>query len=196
MPQLYLLRHAKSSWSTPLTGDHERPLAPRGEATAPLIAEEMKARGFVPDHILCSTAKRARQTLDLVLNKMAIKPPTCIEAKIYDAAPQDLIDLISQNAPNCQNLLLVGHNPAIHYAAAQMSLRGDDQALMKLEQKYPTAGLAVIDFDESKWHDGDVSNGYLTAFITPRTLVAGGPDAGDAAVDEVDTAGATPLGAE
>lgn len=172
MPQLYLLRHAKSSWATPLTGDHERTLAPRGEETAPLIAAEMSARSFVPDLVLCSTAVRARQTLSLVLKTMEISPPTHIEASIYDAAPQDLIDLITAQAPNCQKLLLVGHNPSIHYAAAQLSPNGDNEALARLEQKYPTAGLAVIEFDKADWDNGGLGNGHLKSFITPRGLAA------------------------
>src|SRR5260221_13822701 len=67
MKTLLLLRHAKSSWDNPGGRDFDRPLAPRGRRTAPLIGGHLRDRQLLPDLVLCSTARRARETYDLVV---------------------------------------------------------------------------------------------------------------------------------
>jgi len=99
VPQLYLLRHAKSSWNTPLAGDHERPLAARGQAAAPRIGAEMKRRDLVPDLVLCSTAARTRATLTLVLDAMGIAPKTVFDRRVYDACAEEFLSLVSEFCP-------------------------------------------------------------------------------------------------
>ena len=66
MLSLYLLRHAKSSWSDPALPDHERPLSPRGRRDAKRIADHLLELGIEPALVLCSTAARTRETLELV----------------------------------------------------------------------------------------------------------------------------------
>jgi phosphohistidine phosphatase SixA len=66
MHTLYLLRHAKSSWADPTLLDHERPLAPRGRRDAKRIATHLAQLGIEPELVLCSTAARTRETLELV----------------------------------------------------------------------------------------------------------------------------------
>ena len=70
MKRVWLLRHAKSSWDDELLGDHERPLAPRGRKAAARIARWAAANGLRPDLVLCSTAVRARATLEIVLPEL------------------------------------------------------------------------------------------------------------------------------
>ncbi|MBV9338789.1 MAG: histidine phosphatase family protein, partial [Solirubrobacterales bacterium] len=64
--QLYVLRHAKSSWDDPMLDDHDRPLAPRGRKAAKLIGEHIQKAGIEPDQVLCSSSRRTRETLDAV----------------------------------------------------------------------------------------------------------------------------------
>src|SRR4051812_14108350 len=64
--RLLLLRHAKSDWSGNL-GDHDRPLAPRGRKATPRIGACMRKRGYVPAAVVCSTAERTKETLELLL---------------------------------------------------------------------------------------------------------------------------------
>ncbi|MFC5585479.1 SixA phosphatase family protein [Nitratireductor kimnyeongensis] len=66
MKELLLLRHAKSSWDDPSLADIERPLAPRGRRAAPLMGREILRRGWSPDYVLVSPARRAQQTWRLV----------------------------------------------------------------------------------------------------------------------------------
>jgi phosphohistidine phosphatase len=66
MRRLMLMRHAKSDWSVGGQRDHDRALAARGREAAPLIAAYMARHGLRPDRVLVSTARRARETWDLV----------------------------------------------------------------------------------------------------------------------------------
>jgi phosphohistidine phosphatase len=74
MLTLSLLRHAKSSWKNPTLPDHDRPLNSRGKAQAPMVGKAMAKRGLNPDLVLCSTARRTRDTLDLVLPELKGEP--------------------------------------------------------------------------------------------------------------------------
>ena len=74
MLTLSLLRHAKSSWSNPALPDRERPLATRGVTDAPLMGKAMAERGIDPELVLCSSARRTRDTLALVLPELRVEP--------------------------------------------------------------------------------------------------------------------------
>src|ERR1700753_1071269 len=85
MRRLLLLRHAKSSWSEPGASDHQRPLNRRGQEAAPRIGAYLKRHKLVPDRVLCSTARRTRETWDLVAAEMRATPETAYVERIYDA---------------------------------------------------------------------------------------------------------------
>src|ERR1041385_9391981 len=73
MRSLYLLRHAKSSWKDPSQSDFERPLANRGRKACEIVARLIQDRGLEFDLVLCSTAIRARETIDLVSKYAKLK---------------------------------------------------------------------------------------------------------------------------
>lgn len=170
MLQLYLLRHAKSSWGNPGTADHDRPLAPRGQRAAPLIGLAMKNGHFEPGLILCSTAIRARQTLDLVLGAGEFAAETKFDRRIYDADAEDILGLIATTPPQANRLMIVGHNPTMHGLALQLSQKGNNDDLIRLQTKYPTGGLAVIEFVAEDWQAVVSEPGTLKAFFVPRDL--------------------------
>ena len=86
MKSLHLLRHAKSSWKDPGLNDHDRPLSKRGRQTAKMMAAYLRRAKIAPDLVICSTAMRARQTLDPIAR--AKKPPkVVIEREIYGGWP-------------------------------------------------------------------------------------------------------------
>ena len=66
MKVVYVLRHAKSSWKDPSQPDSDRPLAPRGRRAARAMADHLRREGIQPSLILCSPARRTRETLELV----------------------------------------------------------------------------------------------------------------------------------
>ncbi|TMJ40502.1 MAG: hypothetical protein E6G89_08205 [Alphaproteobacteria bacterium] len=84
MLRLMLLRHAKSSWTDPGRDDHDRPLTPRGQKSAPLIGRFMRNQKLVPELVLCSPARRARETWKLASAELRSAPRLLLEDALYD----------------------------------------------------------------------------------------------------------------
>src|SRR5262245_27489373 len=136
---LYLLRHAKSDRSDADAADFDRPLAPRGRRDAPLLAAYMQDQGYHPALILCSPARRTRETLDLMQAALGPKIPTKFDRKLYLAMAEGLLLRLREVADKVPSVLLVGHNPGLERLAALLAGRGDRDALARMREKYPTS---------------------------------------------------------
>ena len=172
MRRLLLLRHAKSDWSEPGQRDRDRALAPRGQRAAPKIGAYMVRHRLTPDRVLCSTAKRTRETWDLIAAKFADPPLVTFEEQLYDAKPNDILAIIAAATPTHHTMLVIGHNPSLQAAASLLIAAGDIEARERLKEKLPTAGLAVIDFPFNDWSQLHPKSGRLDRFVTPRMLAA------------------------
>lgn len=171
--RLILMRHAKSAWPEGVA-DFDRPLAPRGQDAAPMMARWLAKAGFAPDLALVSAAKRTRETWALAALHF---PATEVEATpaIYAASVGALRELVQENGGNAATLMIVGHNPGMHELAFGLSnpKTSEREAFQRLSQKYPTAGIAILE-SEGDWRDITPQAMRLTMFITPRML--GGVD--------------------
>ncbi len=170
MLTLILLRHAKSSWSDPTLADHDRPLGKRGLADAPLLGKAMAEHGIEPELVLCSSARRTRDTLDLVLPKLRVKPKVIYEEALYHARPEDMLDMLHALQPGAACVMLIGHNPEIQSIALDLVGSGPKRFRERLRMKYPTAALAVINFANGPWKNVAVNSGALNLFLTPKEL--------------------------
>jgi phosphohistidine phosphatase len=170
MRRLMLLRHAKSDWSTPGQRDHDRPLSARGREAAPKMGTYMVRHALIPDLIVASTAKRVVETLELILSAFDETPKTTSDGAIYDAAPNALLDVIKATPRAVHSLLMVGHNPGFAELAALLIASGEVEARQRLLEKFPTAGLAVIDFALDDWSKLHPRAGRLDRFVVPRAL--------------------------
>ena len=174
MLTLLLLRHAKSSWDNPALADFDRPLAKRGQKAAPRMGAEIEALGLRPELILCSSAQRTRETLDLVLDSWSGTPPPVVyDEAIYMAPPEDLVAEVRKRAatsPPPGRVMMVGHNPGLEELAELLTGDGDPAARQLMAQKFPTCALAVITFEGSDWAAVGPGKGTLTRFITPARL--------------------------
>jgi phosphohistidine phosphatase len=166
--QLWLLRHAKSSWSDPGLPDEDRPLAPRGEKAADRMRDYIVAEGIEPQLALCSSALRARQTLARVLPALGPELHVHVEPALYTFEADVLLDRLGRISSDVDSVLLVGHNPAIQGLVVRVADRGD--ALPDVLRKYPTAGLAELAFGDGTWDSLATRPGELVRFIAPRDL--------------------------
>ena len=153
--KLVLLRHAKSAW--PDLPDHERPLAGRGRRDAPVMGRWLRAAGHVPDQVLCSTARRTRETWQLAQPGLGAAPPVRFEDQVYEASAAQLLDLARHAPPAAKTLLIVGHDPGIPGsallvagAAAPAGSGGESGAVPqavvdRMRAKFPTAAIAVLE---------------------------------------------------
>ena len=170
MRRLLLLRHAKSERSEPGGRDLARTLNPRGRSEAPQIGAYMARHGLVPDRAMVSTAARAQETWALAAAAFATAPAIISEARLYDAGPQAILDLLRELPADIRTLLVVGHNPGLHEFAALLIASGEVEARERLREGLPTAGLAVIDFAFDDWRKLHAQSGRLERFVSPRSL--------------------------
>ena len=171
MLTLALLRHAKSSWDTNALDDFARPLAERGRKAAPLMGGYLAAEGLRPDLILCSSAIRTRQTLDLVAPFLGTpRPAVAYVDGLYLASASDLIARLRVVPQRWHTVLMIGHNPGFHDLALALTASGDAEGIANLRPKFPTSALAVFTFDHILWSRLAPHTGQLTHFATPASL--------------------------
>jgi phosphohistidine phosphatase len=170
MLTLSLLRHAKSSWKNPTLPDRERPLATRGAVDAPLVGRAMAERGIDPELILCSSARRAVDTLALVLPELKVEPKVVYEDALYHPSPAEMLDILRAIPPGASRVMIVGHNPEMQAFAVDLVGSGPKHLRDRLEEKFPTAGLVVITFTAGLWSSVNVSSGSLSLFLAPKEL--------------------------
>ena len=151
--------------------DVDRPLSARGRKAAVLMGDYLDDEELLPDLVLVSPAVRTRETWSLVqpaLGRVNVR----IEPRIYDAPAARLLSMIQEIDPLTGSVLVIGHNPGFEDLARLLVSHGDGEALSRMRQKYPTAGLAVIDCDCPSWADVKARGGKLDRFVTPKSLGA------------------------
>lgn len=151
--------------------DFDRPLNQRGRAAAPVMGRVLKDVPFEPQLILCSPAKRTRETQSLLYPDAA---PAHVEAlfdeQLYLTSADVLLDRLRQVPAAVNSVLMIGHNPGLHSLALMLMGTGDAKSIFRLEDKFPTAALALLTFRETAWRDVGPASGHLEAFVTPRDL--------------------------
>ncbi len=170
MRRLMLLRHAKSDSSPAHPRDHERPLSAAGRETAPQIADYLAKHALDPDLVVCSTAVRARETVDRGASAFERKPRIIYDSRVYNADPDKLLNVVQETPDTVHTLLLVGHNPGLQCFAGLLIATGDVEIRQQLLADFPPAGLAIIDFQVDDWRKVHAQGGRLDRFVTPQLL--------------------------
>ena len=169
MKTVYLLRHAKSSWDDPSLPDHDRPLASRGRRAARKLADHLRGIDPAPALVLCSTARRATETLDAILPALEPAPGVRLEEELYHASGEELVHRLLEIPRTVPSVLLVGHNPSIQLAALMLARNGDPVLIARLRDKMPTGALATLELDE-EWTSAAAGDARLVSFVVPRDL--------------------------
>ena len=170
MHMLHLLRHAKSSWKEDVS-DRERRLSRRGRETARRVARHLPAAIGALDLVLCSSARRTRETLDLVLTEFAVRPRCLLEDELYAASQERLIDRLHRLAEEDVNVMMIGHNPGLHELAITLSDTSSPGVASLASGKFPTAARATFRITEP-WSTLGGSRYALVAYVTAASLSA------------------------
>jgi phosphohistidine phosphatase len=157
--QLIIMRHAKAG-ELPGGPDIERELRPRGRRNAESAGAWLAGRQLLPDLVLCSKARRARQTWQYVSEGLRAKPEVVVDPRLYDAGAEQLLAIFGETEPQVTTVMYVGHNPA----AAEVT-----DILIDEPIPFPTAAIAVIGLS-SAWTDLETGTGELIASWTPKAL--------------------------
>lgn len=168
MPHLILLRHAKSDWGNPTLDDFDRPLAARGKRAAPLMGKWLAKKKWHPDLVLCSSAQRARETLDLVLPELPEPPEVRYLKTLYLASPSAMIRLLQRQSAETNSIMIIAHNPGMENLARYLADDARGAALDEMAEKFPTAALAH--FRIPSWENLGEEGAELRHFVKPRDL--------------------------
>ena len=166
--RLVLLRHAKSDWPDGVP-DPDRPLAERGVRDAVAVGELLAGdESLLPDLVLFSGARRARDTWTMASRAWDTPPPSAEEPALYEADADDLLDLVRRLDPGVLTVVLVGHEPTMSSAALRLTGQAAaEDDLTRLREKFPTSGVAVLRFDGA-WSEVEPGAGVLERFDVPR----------------------------
>jgi len=170
MKKIILLRHAKSSWDNTALGDHDRPLNKRGRAAVPLIAAWLTERGHLPDTVLCSSAVRTRQTVQIIRDTVPEMPAPLIEPGLYHASSGAMLDLLKHLPGTCQTVMLAAHQPGVGSLTRQLSNGREEHRCKRAYTHFPTAAAAVMEIDVGDWRNLDHGGGHFVDFAVPREL--------------------------
>lgn len=158
MRTLILLRHAHAEPAAAGQADLDRALSPEGLAEAEAASAWLSEQGLVPDRVLCSPARRTRETLEAVLERIGYVEQRLVET-IYEATPGTLAALVDEHR-EVERLMVVGHNPGLERLAALMhsGQSGDYRGM-------PPAGIAVLALPMDAAVEPGIAS--LTAFWWP-----------------------------
>src|SRR5262245_3326223 len=164
MRTLVILRHAKTERGEGLR-DLDRTLTERGHADATAAGAWLASHGYRPDLVLCSPARRTRQTWHAVAVGVApsgASPVVRYEPVLYQSGADEVFDLLQEVPPEHVVALLVGHNPTVSLLSAML-----DPDATRDSDGLSTSGIAVHEWDGS-WSDCRPGIGSLVASHTAR----------------------------
>ena len=131
----------------------------------------MKASGIEPELVLCSTARRTRETLD----GLGLRGTVLVEHRLYGASADDLLERLRSLPAQLRSVMLVGHNPALQtlvlgLAAGERGGRGEQaEGLDEIRRKLPTGALVTLE-SEDEWAQLDLGSAELVDYVRPKDL--------------------------
>jgi phosphohistidine phosphatase len=157
-PRLIVMRHAQAG-ELPGGPDAERALRARGRRDAAAAGTWLRGHELVPDAVICSTARRARQTWLHVSTELGAAIEVSNDPRLYDATADQVLGIIRQTRPDLATLMYIGHNPAAQRLAAVLTAQ---------EHEFPAAAIAVIEL-AGDWPSAAPGTGKLAASWSPSS---------------------------
>lgn len=162
---LYLVRHADSRWSEEIQGDFNRILTEEGEQNAAVIAERLLEKNVKPDLILTSPAVRAKATAEILCKELGLDEDDVLDIhpRIYEATGRILQDIINLQLDDVEQLMLVGHNPAISRVVEHFTGH--------LLENIPPAGAVGVAFETDTWAEVGHASGEFLWYDYPHNTI-------------------------
>ncbi|MBT4137472.1 MAG: histidine phosphatase family protein [Candidatus Latescibacteria bacterium] len=164
MKELFLVRHAKSSWPSATESDFDRPLNGRGKKDAPIMGKHLKiSREVVLGQVICSPAKRARATAKRLLEGLDYPFEQVVwKEVIYSGNDTDLLKLVQGTDDGHPSLMVIGHNPYITDLVCLLANESIDDM--------PTCGVFAVTFDVTTWSSVSSGLGKKRFFDVPKLI--------------------------
>ena len=162
MKEIYVLRHAKSSWDNSNLSDFERPLADRGISDAKKMSKFLKDMNIKIDKVLCSNAIRAKETFYLTADGFNFEiDKATYSDKLYFGDTTTIIQDLKELDESLNNILIVGHNPTLHYLVEILTNESIN--------RFTTCNLATISHN-GEWVSLNSQQCSLKSLIRPKEL--------------------------
>ena len=172
MKRLLLLRHAKAEQHG--KDDHARRLTERGLRDAARMGAFLHEHGDVPDLVLCSTSARTRETWQQASEELGGAPKIEFLKPLYLAPVKTVLAIVQKADDAARTVLVIAHSPGTEETAGALARTSSDKdersRLEAIKEKFPTAALAVLDFDIVHWSGVKPGSGALAAFVRPKDL--------------------------
>lgn len=161
LERLLLMRHAKSSWKDGSLTDHQRPLNSRGRRSAEAVGQALHARGYAPDIIWSSDAKRTRETAMLLIRAIPGAQGVEYLSQFYHASRENVLQVCESRGEPEQPLMLLGHNPG---------WGGLHRHFTRRHHPYPTGACTVLE-RKNDGHWLSPESWIFKDLILPRELL-------------------------
>ena len=173
MKRLLIFRHAKAGPHDDKR-DKQRDLVERGREDSTLMGRAMREKGYVPDLVLCSSAKRTVETWNYAAPAMNTEPTVEFLDALYDASESAVLKCLHAVQKKASVVLYIGHNPGLERLAKLLARKPEEineqRRYTAMTVKFSTAAIAVLDFDVGTWREIGPSTGILSDFLTPKIL--------------------------
>jgi len=158
---LYLVRHAKSSWSDPSLADKDRPLNQRGRSSAPDMGKRLAEEGHRPDLIISSPARRAFSTAKLIAQELDYAEAEIVtDESLYFSGTGSMLKLLEKLDDRYEKVMIIGHNPAL---TSLLNILVETTI-----DNMPTCAIAVLGFDMTSWSELHIADSDLLAYDFPK----------------------------
>ena len=171
MKTLTLLRHAKSGWDDMSLRDFDRTLNAKGQRAAQVVGRNLRTMDLKFDRVVASPAIRVAETLAHVGRGRGGDLSPVWDRRLYLASVESLLDVIREQPDDVGHLLIVGHNPGLEdlvLALVPAGLANPQREFV--EDKFPTASVAVMTLEITGWPEAGAGRATLTHFVRPRDL--------------------------
>ena len=169
MYQLYVMRHAKSSWDDLSINDFDRPLSKRGKKNAKMICEFFVKKKFKFDYALISSSKRTKKTFQILYKKINKPKKVNFSKDLYLVDENAITKKIKEISSEYKSILIINHEPSVKNLVRNLTKNHNTNNFKLMNYKFPTAAFAKIDFDIKSWNEIE-KKGVLKEFIRPKDL--------------------------
>jgi phosphohistidine phosphatase len=161
MKSVLLIRHTKSDW-TSAPSDFERPIREDRKEDTKSIAREILKRGFKPDYIAASPAKRTLQTAKIICDEWGEKFANVVQDRtLYESSATEILAHLHKLNKRTDKAVVICHNPSITNFVNRYTTTGVIDV--------PTTGAVLITFDIKDWKSIE-EGGKLEWFLKPKDL--------------------------
>ena len=169
MINLSLIRHAKSNWLDYDGNDYNRPISEIGRERTLQICNFLKKKNFRCEEIFCSPAKRTKQTKDILIESLQIKPTIKLIDELYHNSRKNIFDTLMLEGKK-KNILIISHEPLLSGSVENFFLGMHNDNIKKAIVKFSTSSFLNMSFDCKMWSEINIQNCKVNYFITPTEL--------------------------